>query len=344
MKLLKKRLGEMGQGQLVGPEAEKVTFEHLTQGLRDDYRINARKSLKRANEAIARLAETFALRRAVDITSDRIAAYTRARLDAGAAAATVQYELAVLKRMFTLAIRAGLLATRPYIASLEVRNTRTGFLEAGELQTVLAALPTAVRPIVEFAALTGWRRSEVLGLTWRQVDFAAGVVRLEPGTTKNDDGRTFPFQILPALAALLQRQHEYTEQVQKATGQIIPDVFHRNGRPIKDFRRVWDAACAAAGVPGRLVHDLRRSAVRRLERAGVSRSTAMKLTGHKTESVYRRYAIVSEVDLAEGVAKLAALDPGTAPASRVAALRRKNGQSTGKATTDERSTLKGRAG
>ena len=53
------------------------------------------------------------------------------------------------------------------------------------------------------------------------------------------------------------------------------------------------------------MHDLPRTAVRRLERAGASRSVATKLTGHKTESVYRRYAIVAEADLAEGVQKLA---------------------------------------
>ena len=84
-------------------------------------------------------------------------------------------------------------------------------------------------------------------------------------------------------------------------------VFHRNGRPIKDYRGSWKKSCEKAQVPGRIPHDFRRTAVRNLERAGVPRSVAMQLTGHKTESVYRRYAIVSESDLAEGVAKLAAL-------------------------------------
>ena len=73
------------------------------------------------------------------------------------------------------------------------------------------------------------------------------------------------------------------------------------------MRRSWKTACEKAGVPGRLLHDLRRSAVRNLERAGVSRSVAMKMTGHKTESVYRRYAIVSESDLRKAAVKLAAI-------------------------------------
>lgn len=89
--------------------------------------------------------------------------------------------------------------------------------------------------------------------------------------------------------------------------RLIPSVFHRDGAPIKSFQAAWVEACKRAGAPGLLVHDLRRTGVRNLERAGVSRSVAMKLTGHKTESVYRRYAIVSERDLAEGVQKLAAL-------------------------------------
>jgi integrase len=80
-----------------------------------------------------------------------------------------------------------------------------------------------------------------------------------------------------------------------------------NGKRVGDFRKSWKKACRAAGVPGGLVHDFRRTAVRNFERAGVPRSSAMKLTGHKTEAVYRRYAIVDGAMLKEAVVKLAAL-------------------------------------
>ena len=342
VKLLRRRLGEIAQGVFV-PNVERVTFADLKAMLIDDYTVNGRRSLKRAKISVQRLERTplgeseitLGTLRAVDVTSDRVTAYIKARLAGGAKPATVQKETAALKRMFTLAIRSRKLtpAHRPYIESLEIHNTRTGFFEPDEIRDLLAHLPADVRPVVEFLSLTGWRIGEVLPLAWRQVDFTAGVVRLEPGTTKNGEGRTFPFTVLPPLGALLARQREHTDAVERAQERIIPSVFHRDGAPIKSLRAAWTKATDAAGLVGRIPHDFRRTAVRNLERAGVPRSVAMKLTGHLTESVYRRYAIVSEADLSAGVAKLAALHAEDAvhgqgrSARRVVAL----GSRTGKA-------------
>ncbi len=221
--------------------------------------------------------------------------------------AAIHYELAMLKRMFSLAVAKGRLTGKPYIPTVEVRNTRMGFFEEPEFRAVLSHLPEDLQPIAEFAYLTGWRKMEILTLLWRQIALQAGTIRLEPGTTKNDEGRTFPFHCYPELKALLESLLARTDAFQATSGKIVPWVFHRNGRPIKDYRGAWKKACEAANVLGRIPHDFRRTAVRNLERAGVPRSFVMKLTGHKTESVYRRYTIVSESDLAEGVAKLAAL-------------------------------------
>jgi len=230
--------------------------------------------------------------------------------------ATIRYELACLKRMFTLAVRAEKAIHRPHIPTIEVRNTRQGFFEEPEFRTVVSYLPEDIQPVITFAYLTRWRRGEILPLQWRQVDFGAGTIRLEPGMTKNDEGRIFPFTMLPELADLLRSQWERTKAIQQETGKIIPWVFHRDGKPIRDFCKVWKNACVASGLQGKIPHDFRRTAARNLERAGVPRSVAMKLTGHKTESVYRRYAIVSEADLAEGVAKLAALQQAKQGKSR----------------------------
>lgn len=315
VKLLRRRLSEMGAGRLVGPDAERTTFEALAAMLLDDYGLNGRRSERRVRAALAHLRAFFTFARVPDMTSDRIGAYIRLRQEAGAAPATIRYELACLRRAFTLALRAGKASHRPYIPGVAVDNARKGFFEPADFEAVERELPEALRSLVRFLYLTGWRAGEALGLTWAGVDFAGGVVRLEPGVTKNREGREFPFDALPPLAELLREQRERTKALERAGGRIIAPVFHRDGRPIRSYACAWNAACKAVGLAGRLVHDLRRTAVRNLERAGVSRSVAMKLTGHKTEAVYRRYAITSAADLSEGVAKLATLH-GAAAGSR----------------------------
>jgi integrase len=317
VKLLKRRLAEMGAGRLVGPDADKTTFEDMVRMLLDNYKLNGQRSAKRVETALVHLRAFFTFARVPDITSDRIAAYIRTRQEAEAAPATIGYELACLKRAFNLAVQAGKATHRPYIPSVRVDNARKGFFEPVDFAAVGAKLPPALRSYVGFLYLTGWRAGEARGLTWADVNFEAGVVRLEPGTTKNREGREFPFAVLQPLADLLKQQRDQTRELERRSGRIIAHVFHRNGKPIKSCVRAWKAACKAAGHEGRLIHDLRRSAVRNLERAGVSRSVAMKLTGHKTEAVYRRYAITSQSDLSEGVAKLAALHGGVAASPSV---------------------------
>ena len=140
----------------------------------------------------------------------------------------------------------------------------------------------------------------------RQVDLHAGTVRSDPGITKNREGRAFPFSALPELRDLLEERRAATTILERQTGCIVPWVFHREGRPIKFYRRCWLTACREAGCSGRIPHDFRRAAVRNFVRAGVPERVAMMLTGHKTRSVFERYNVVSEADLGAGVAKLAA--------------------------------------
>ncbi len=272
-----------------------------------DYQVNGRKSLDRARRSLHHLAGSFAGVRALDITSDVVTAYIAGRLTGPSPArpATIRNELAALTRMFTLGFRAGKVPSRPAFPSIAVHNTRSGFFEEEELSAVLNHLPEALRAVVQFTYLTGWRIGEVRQLTWRQVDLKADVVRLEPGETKNREGRVYPFSSSPELKALLLEQRRITSLLEREVGGLVPWVFHRQGKPIRNFHMAWRNACRKAGYPGRLVHDLRRTAVREMERAGVPRSVAMKLSGHKTESIYRRYAIVSEADLAEGVGRRA---------------------------------------
>ena len=306
-RLLKKRLAEKTTGQFLGPQMERVSFSDLSDLLYRHYDLNRRKSRPRAEIAMGHLAGTFGSDTAMHITPDRLEDYAVARQRDGAAPASVRYELAILRKAFRCAVRARVLRDVPAFPVLDVDNARQGFFEPADLEALCQHLTPALRAVVRFAYLTGWRiPSEVLPLTWDRVDLDAGVVRLDVGTTKNSDGRTFPIDALPELLELLRAQRRDAARIQLKTGQPVPWVFHRAGRRILDFRDDWRKALKAAKLPAdRIPHDFRRSAVRNLERAGVPRSVAMKLTGHKTEEVYRRYAIVSERDLREGVRKLA---------------------------------------
>lgn len=308
MRLLKQRTGEVQLGKPVGNQIERTRLRDLTAMVIDDYRANGRKSRKRVEIAAAHLHDFFGADcKARELTGDRITAYRAGRLEEKAAPGTINIELAALRRGFRLAARAGKVAARPEIQMLHVDNARKGFFEPEQYRAVLSHLPDYLKSVAQVSYITGWRtKSELLSRQWRHVDLDKGWIRLEPGEAKNGEGRQFPFTA--ELRAVLQAQREHVREIERATGQIVPWVFcHDDGSRIKDFTTAWANACKAAGVPGRLVHDFRRTAVRNLERAGVPRSAAMKLTGHKTEVVYRRYAIVDSGMLQEAAVKLGAL-------------------------------------
>src|SRR5262245_27659681 len=301
-RLLKRRLQEIGRGRFIGPSEERVLFTELLDGLLGDYKLNGRRSLGTVQYYVAALRSAFSGERAIDVTEDRIARYTRARLAEGYAPATINRELAALRRAFRLAVRQKRLSAAPMVTLLAEHNVRQGFVEPATFEAIAGYLPAVIRDLARFAYLSGWRKGEVATLEWTDVDRLHGLVILRREHSKNEEPRLLP--LTPALAAIIERrwQARTVARLDK-TSQLAEHVFHRAGRPIKSFRRTWAAACQAAGVPGVLFHDLRRSAVRNFERAGVSQAVAMKLSGHKTPSIYRRYRIVDESDLREALAK-----------------------------------------
>lgn len=312
--LLKVKEGDIAKGMPVSSATGRYRFEDAQKDIETEYAVNKRRSIGELKRRIKKhLAPVFGSRRMATITTADVRTFTKKRMDAKASAGEINRELAILKRMFTLAVKGGKLMVRPHIPMLQENNVRSGFFEREIFEAVRAQLPAALQGIVTFAYLTGWRiQSEVLPLQWRHVDLKAGTVRLDPGTTKNRDGRLFPFgDRLPELRGVLEAQRAATTALETAQDKICPWVFHRNGRQVKGFRKAWKNACETAECPTMIPHDLRRTAVRNLERAGVSRSVAMQLTGHKTEAVYRRYAIVSEGDLGAGLEKLGQLAAGT---------------------------------
>jgi integrase len=336
--LLKRRQDEAGKGR-PHEDATKVLLSDLKALIDADYRMNGRRSAKRVGQSWEHVAAFFGDREsAVNVTAPRLALYLTSRTDQGAARATVKNELAALKRAFNLARKSGTLLPNeiPAFPTISSSTPRPGFFERDEHEAVRAALPADAGDVAEFMYWTGWRKSEVLSLRWANVDESAGVIRIE--TTKNREPRTLPYGVLPALAELIEHRRAVTEDVQRQRGIIVTHVFHRNGEPIRYFRRSWLSACIAAGlgrevtdrtdkvverIAYRIPHDYRRSAARNLSRAGVPERVIMQLCGWKTRSVFDRYRIVAERDLAEGLAKLAEAPASTAKARKVGRIERK---------------------
>ena len=302
--MLRAELDRRTKGLAPSPDPRLCLVDDLLEGLEARYATEGRRSIDRLGFSTAQLLRLFKGVQAMRVTGADVLRYAQLRLKAKAAPATINRELAALRAGYRLGLDNDVITAMPRIKLLPENNVRKGFAEAKQVEAICKRLAPDVADGVRFAFSTGWRRAEVFTITWSQVDWNGGFVRLEPGTTKNQEGRAFP--ITPALRAILERRQELTRRCERAQAQIIPLVFHRSGRPIHSFRRSWKKACEKAGLPGLLFHDLRRSAVRNLERASVPRSVAMKLTGHKTESIYRRYAIVAEADLREAGVKLSA--------------------------------------
>ena len=229
----------------MGPDVSRTMFEDMAAMVVNDHKANGRRSLDRYEAALNHLRGHFGEDKAVDITSDRITSYVAYRQEEKAAGATINGELAVLSRVFVLAIRAGKAAQKPYIPRLKANNVRRGFFEAEQFQALLRHLPEAIKPVAVTAYVTGWRvHDEILTRQRHHLDLKAGWLRLEPGETKNDEGRMFP--LTPMLRAALEEQVRKTEALQKAEGRIIPWLFHRKGKQIKKFRLAWIKACKQA--------------------------------------------------------------------------------------------------
>jgi integrase len=283
------------------------------------YENSGRRSLRRAGNAWDHLRDHFGGWKARAISANALETYTAERLKE-AAPATVQYELAVLRRAMSLAVKKGQLRSRPHFPHVGVHNARTGFFTREEMEKIATEIDPELGNLVRVAFWTGWRRGELLTLKWADVDWEAGVLRLRPTstiagtTTKNNEGRVFPFRRLPPLEEALRAQWAYREEVARRTGKFPnPDyVFHREGKQIGQFRKTWASACERAGVKlsrDRVFHSLRASAARNLTAAGVPEHVAMRLMGHKTRIMFERYSITTEGDLHEAVGRLSGAAP-----------------------------------
>jgi integrase len=324
--ILKEREGRIGRGEPVLFRVDRVTYDEVRDDLQRHYATTGERKPEEANRRLAHLDAFFRGRRLNALTGADVTAYVTKRKAEKVANGTINRERGVLGKMLRLAYKQNKLARVPAFSYLKEAAPRQGFFELEQFEAVRRLLTDDLRVVVTIAHTFGWRvPSEVLTLERRQLDLEAGTLRLDPGTTKNGDGRVV--YLTPELKAMLAGQVARVDVLQRQLGRIIPWLFphltspcqqagcarghHHIGDRRRRLQKVWKTACKAAGVPGRLAHDFRRTAVRNLERRGVPRSVAMKITGHRTEAVYRRYAIVSDADLQEATLRLTGTNPGT---------------------------------
>jgi integrase len=281
-RLLRKRLQAGDDGVPVDAQVGKLRFFAAANDVVLDYRTNGKRSLDNVERRIEKyLKPFFGDRKLATITTAEVRAFIHERQQSVIVSGSgderkerhvsngeINRELAVLKRIFSLALQAGKVLHRPHVPMLRENNVRTGFFEFEQFQAVRAHLPEPLRPVVTFAYVTGWRiASEVLPLQWRQVDLKAGEVRLDAGTTKNGEGRVF--RLTDDLRALLDERRRETSELERKYGQIIPWVFYRSSAAATGRRRRSRSACSPrhgrrrASRPGAPVGSRTTSAERR---------------------------------------------------------------------------------
>jgi len=319
------REGKAASGEKV--PTGRLTWQELREMLLTYYRSSGKRDVVEAMTRIRHLDRHFNGWRVDRITPDAIAQYVVKRQAEAIispvkknkkypANGTINREIATISRALTLAVKYRRLAQVPAgIERLKEAAPRKGFFEVGVFNAIRERLPLDLQVAVSMAYDLGWRtQSEVLPLELHQVNLAGerGSINLDPGTTKNDDARVVYLTI--ELTERLRDHVERVKELARSRGEVPRWLFpifpgkhilaRLVGRQRQDFKRAWKTASRAAGYPNSIRHDFRRTAVRAMEQAGVPRSVATKITGHKTENVYRRYAIVSPADLKRAASQL----------------------------------------
>jgi integrase len=348
-KYLKRRLREVdndkdGTKKFVGPQAERIKISCgvvaeqqrkpdcncLCCALERDFKLRDKGSAQNLSN-IKRVREDFALQRAASLTAEQVDRYVERRMSDGSAPASINRVTQLLGQAFKLAIRQRRLSSAPFIRHLsEAGNVRQGFFSVIEFDAVESNLPEHLKDVARFCYITGWRRREATSLNWEDVD--DNVIRLRAENAKIGVARSVAID--EELAELLERRRT-ARRTETPDGSLALCrwVFHRDGKPIDNFRKAWHTACIMAGLGkfvcrdcntpleagrkcpeccrkwtneepkyiGRIFHDLRRTAVRNMVRGGVPESHAMSISGHKTRSMFDRYNIHDDRDQLEAL-------------------------------------------
>ncbi|HTQ61125.1 MAG TPA: site-specific integrase [Candidatus Solibacter sp.] len=316
-KFLNNRLQAVANGNFLGPRVERITVHELFDDLLQDYRTHGQFALWPERCWNAHLldyfggetlkadkrAEKYSGMKAARVGTAQIAGYVEQRTTEGAAKSTINRELALLRRAFSLGFDAEpqkvsrIPKFHRFIVS-EKGNERRGFVEEEQYRKLAELVKEPwLRAMLALAYTYGFRKAELLEMKCSQVDLLSNTVSLYSGETKNGEPRTV---YLTEECRLLVTELRKSKQ---------PEDFlltRKNGESIHDLRGTWAALTEEAKLPGLLLHDFRRSAVRNMIRRGVPQKTAREISGHKTDSVFNRYNIVSEADLQEAARKIEA--------------------------------------
>ena len=290
-KLLAFYMGQAARGEFKGFEQEpSLPIAKLFDALVKDCQRRRLRALHTLNARLRPLHASLGHLDAATLTERHIAVYIDARQHKGIADATLNCEMSYLHQAFKLAQRSKLLEKIPHIPRFKVENARQGFFERTDFERVVSCLPEYFQDFSRFGYVTGWRRKEIATLEWRDVE--EGTIRLRPEVSKNAEGRVLI--VVGTIAEIIARRRV-------ARHELVPYVFHHNGKPISLYNKAWSRACKKAKLPEKLFHDLRRTAVRNMIRAGVPERIAMAISGHKTRSIFDRYNIVNEEDIKQGL-------------------------------------------
>jgi integrase len=297
------RRTQLARGEVGLVKRTKFTIAQLLDAYLEDLKLDGREITARIESNFKIAKELFGKEWSHDLKPKKLKAHQRERLALEEKPATINRRLELVRAAYHAAVRREdlLPGDVPKFFHLdESANVRKGFFTAAEIETLIPHLPEHLRDYVRFAFLCGWRKSECASLRWCDVD--DGSVRLQADESKNGRARVLP--LTGEIAEIVERRRDARKLKTDSGVQLAEFVFHHHGERIKEFRKSWKSATDAAGLPGRLFHDLRRSAVKNFVDGGVDEHTARRITGHRTRAVFDRYHVVEHSDLAQALAKV----------------------------------------
>jgi integrase len=310
---LRNLLNNADHGKPFIGDVSKVTYGQLRAGLMQNYTEKGNRSLLVHSDGtefingLEALDEFYGYESdekpgvpVTRITTDSARAFATKRLEEGVTNSTVNNSLKLLRRMLRIAHEDGKIHVVPKIRFYKANGARKGFLPREKFEELLGHLPIHLRPLITFLYYCGVRLGEAKQIEWSQVDLDRAVIRIEDEQAKTGEARTVP---------LPDELIEMLQEVEDKTGTVFDGT---------NLRKAWNKACDAASLgtlepidmqnnrryTGLIVHDLRRSAIKNLMKAGVNERVAMAISGHKTRAVFDRYHIVDETDVLEAMRRV----------------------------------------